>query len=89
MTILKTIIPFFAPIAFEIANILSGNWINDDGSFNLNGKIITILIGVFYLFWTGYWTYHDKKNAEDVATLNVSIRVRPQCGQPNVNLGAY
>jgi len=46
----NTIIPFIGPLAFEISNSVTGDWLTEEGKFNLStGKFITLFIGFAYI----------------------------------------
>lgn len=67
---LKNIVVFAGPIAFEVANEISGSWVNTSGKFNLSvGKLITILIGVSYFAILIWYAYKEKGQEDKIKTL--------------------
>lgn len=71
----KNIIIFGGPIIFEIADQVTGDWINKSGKLHIGiGKFITIIIGIAYFGVLSYITYKEKKDADVLEELKEKIR---------------
>ena len=72
--LLRILVPIVGPIIFEIANIVTGSWITNDGEFNFStGKFVTLLIAVAYLIVMIYWTFQDRKKKQNEEQLEKKI----------------
>lgn len=73
--ILNILIPFAGPLTFEIANIITGDWVNAEGKFYLStGKLITVLIGITYIVVMWILLYRSEKEKKVISTLQNDLQ---------------
>lgn len=75
LRIANTIIPFIGPIAFEISNVISGDWVDKSGKFYLSsGKLITSIIGISYIICMIYLLIKSSKYENNIEDLENKIK---------------
>lgn len=74
MSFLNLVVPFVGPLAFEIANSVTGDWTNLSNEFYLStGKLVTILIGVAYIIVMGTLMWYNGQEKKSIECLESQV----------------
>ena len=74
IAIANVIIPFLGPLAYEVANSITGDWTNKENKFNLStGKVVTLLIGAAYIIAMVILVCYNEKKRKSVENLQYQV----------------